>query len=153
MLGRCEYTVFKVCYMFTDRKKDHVLDLFQEVVYNLWRGYGDFRRESCESTWVYRVALNTALMHKRRHRRAPVMVTLDEATYHTLAESAKDELVERLYELIDLLKDEDKELIFLYLDGLTAKEAAEVTGKAESTVKNRLQKIKQELKKMNENEE
>src|SRR4051812_12388900 len=52
-------------------------DLFQEIVYQLWRSYPGYRRESSPITWLYRVALNTALTAARRRARRPTLVPLD----------------------------------------------------------------------------
>src|SRR5262245_66085509 len=52
-------------------------DLFQEIVYQLWRSYPSYRRESSPLTWLFRVALNTALTATRRRARRPRPVPLE----------------------------------------------------------------------------
>lgn len=61
MLARCERTLFKVCLFYTDRQPDNVRDMYQDIVCDLKQAWPNFRHESKENTWVYRVALNTAV--------------------------------------------------------------------------------------------
>ncbi|MBQ6157245.1 MAG: sigma-70 family RNA polymerase sigma factor [Bacteroidales bacterium] len=72
MLARCERTLFKVCLFYTDRQPDNVRDMYQDIVCNLWQAWPSFRHESKANTWVYRVALNTAVA-----RRQPTHPLLD----------------------------------------------------------------------------
>ena len=65
MLRRCSNIMFRVCYMFTDRKPESIKDLYQDIVADAWVGYGSFRNKSAETTWIYRVALNRALQNIR----------------------------------------------------------------------------------------
>ena len=160
MLRRCDGIIFRVCLMFAPgarsrRRADRMAsvgDLYQDIVATLWHKRHLFRGESSESTWVYRVALNTALMQNRRRLKAPPFALLDDDTVCSIAGSASDELVERLYELLDMLPADDKALMLLYLDGLSVKEMASIRSCAESSVKNRLTLIRKKLIKLNEDE-
>ncbi len=152
MLHDSEAIIFRVCLMFTSRHTEEMNDLYQEIVLNAWDGYRRFRSKSSFTTWIYRVALNTAVNCVRSTRRKPLITVLDESIYNNLAESAGDVLVERLYELIDRLGAEDKKLIFLYLDSVPIRQIAQIAGRPESTVKKHLKRIKQELIRLNENE-
>ena len=151
MLGRCEGAIVKVCLAFTDRQPDNVRDLYQEIVCNLWQAYGRFRRECAENTWVYRIALNTAVTQLRRRGRAPAIVRLTEEMRHSLVDDG-DPLRERLYELIDRLNNVDKSLILLVLDGIPYRDIAAITGLREPAARERVYRIKQKLIKLNESE-
>ena len=70
--------ILSICATFTDRKTDKMKDLYQDIVCRLWEGWGKFRNDSKVSTWVYRVALNTAISHKRHTAAAPAFVRLDD---------------------------------------------------------------------------
>ena len=61
-------TIYTVCYMFS-KDEDEVNDLFQETLINIWKGIGGFRAESKETTWIYRVAMNTCLNQQRKKKR------------------------------------------------------------------------------------
>ena len=51
--------LFKISKMYMDEPEDQS-DLFQEITYQLWKAYPSFEEKSKFSTWMYRVALNTA---------------------------------------------------------------------------------------------
>ena len=150
MLARCERTVFKVCLFYTDRQPDNVRDMYQDIVCNLWEAWHRFRGEITENTWVYRIALNTTTTQLRRRRRAPSIVRLTDEMVQSLADRQQEELADRLYRLIDRLGKVDKSLILLYLDGLPYKDIASITGIAETTARKRVERIKQKLITLNE---
>jgi RNA polymerase sigma-70 factor, ECF subfamily len=127
-------------------------DLFQEILLQVWMSLPSYRGESKATTWLYRVALNTALAWTRRearHREQHSEMTL--ATFAAdpgsgPAVSAEDrEAVERLYAAIRALSPAKRALVILYLDGLSYAEMAEVVGISESSVGVRLHRIKNEL--------
>ena len=150
MLKRCEGIIYKVCLHFTDHNPDSVGDLYQEIVCQLWVGYKGFREESKESTWVWRVALNTALQRCRHSKGEPRMVGIDSSIVDTVAEALPDPLLQRLYELVDMLPPHDKQLAELYLSGETVKRMAKILKCTENVVNKRIRKLKRTLKEMND---
>ena len=151
MVHRMDGIIARISVLFSDRTADGIRDLYQDIVYDLWRGYSRFRHSSAESTWVYRVALNTALQRRRRQYRAPVLVSVDHLD--CLVDEARNELVERLYELIEHLPASYKALAYLYIDGLSLDEMATVLGVPTNTVKQRIKHMKEKLLKIKEDEE
>lgn len=146
MLRHCEGTLIKVCLYFTDRSRDDFRDLYQEIACTLWEAWPTFRGESDLNTWVTRIALNVAGQEIRKRKRLPQFVELDESFYDTLADEATDLRYHRLYDLIDRLDDDDeRKLLFLYLDRKRLREIAEITGTTETAVKQKLYRIKQKL--------
>ena len=153
MVHRKAGIIVRICLLFSDRTADGIRDLYQDIVYDLWRGYSRFRHSSAESTWVYRVALNTALQRRRRQRYAPMLVSVDNGRLDTLTAEACDELVERLYELIERLPERYRALAYLYIDGLSLNEMAAVLGVSSNTVKQRIKHMKEKMIKLKEDEE
>lgn len=151
MVRRMDGIIVRISVLFADCTADGIHDLYQDIVCELWLGYPRFRHDSAESTWVYRVALNTALQHRRRQYRAPVLVCVDHLD--RLADEARDELVERLYELIGRLPASYKALAYLYIDGLSLSEMAAVLNVSPNTVKQRIKHMKEKLLKIKEDEE
>ena len=77
--------IYKVCYVYaTDA--DHLNDLYQEVVINLWKAYPRFRGDCKSSTWVYRIGLNTCISFFRQLERALILLWLEERSYQEIAE-------------------------------------------------------------------
>ena len=153
LLNSCRGTIFKVCLQYTDRSPEAIEDLFQEIACNLWVGYGRFNHRSSVNTWVYKVARNTALMQRRRAIRQPSFVSLDESLYETVAEQADDECRKRLYELLERLPKEEGDLMDMYLKGTPQEAIARQLGISELAVNKRVSRIKQKLKKMNDEEQ
>lgn len=153
MLRRSRRILYRICLTFTDRQPDNVDDLYQEIVCNLWHGWPKFRGESDPTTWVYRIALNTAGMELRRRKKNEryESIPLDENFADTLAEET-DPRREHLYNLIDQLPDDEKKLLFLHLDRLSYAHIAEIAGTSEAAVKQRLYRIRQKLIQLHEQE-
>ena len=145
VLRQCEGTLVKVCFYFTDRRRDDFRDLYQEIACNLWEDWPSFRGDSNVNTWVTRIALNVAGQEIRRRKRLPQFVRFDESFYDTLADEATDSLYQQLYHLIDRLDDDDRKLLYLYLDRKPLREIAAITGYTENNVKQRIHRIKQKL--------
>lgn len=149
MLRQCEGTLAKVCLYFGHRTPETLHDLYQEIVCTLWEAWPSFRGNSNTNTWVMRVALNVAGQEARKRKRMPQFVELDESLFTDLADQATDLRYHQLYTLIDHLdNDDDRKLIFLYLDRHRLREIAEMTGTTEAAVKQKLYRIKQKLCKL-----
>src|SRR5471030_3537043 len=72
-----EGLIYKVARVYTNSKEDEQ-DLYQEVVYQLWKCFGSFRNESKISTWIYRIALNTAIAYLNKEKKKGNQVPIDE---------------------------------------------------------------------------
>ena len=127
-------------------------DLLQDILLQLWLSIPAFRGEARETTWIYRVAFNTALSWQRGERRRRLkhesFVTLD--TSPRVQPSAVDappepELVDRLYAAIRRLPKVDASLALMHLDGLTYQEMAEVLGISENYIGVKLNRIRKQL--------
>jgi RNA polymerase sigma-70 factor (ECF subfamily) len=152
MLRRCDSTIFKVCLMFTDRDPENIKNMYQDIVCTLWESWPSFKGQSKENTWVYRVAFNTAVSQVRRRSISPMFTQLDDDTYNNLAEESQNSIIERLYELIDRLSPDEKTIILLYLDRVPAREMGTTLGISEAAVNHRIERIKNKLKYLNEND-
>lgn len=125
-------------------------DLFQEIVLNLWKSYPQYvKRTECQpATWLYRVALNVAISQVRKS--AGLKLQPISRTENRLRDNSVEEnLSAQMYELISLLNQEDQALILLYLDERSHAEMAEILGISVTNVGTKIQRIKQKLKKLN----
>ena len=139
----------KICRIYKKDAADRE-DLFQEILYHAWHSYPRFEGRSKFSTWLYRVALNTALHQNRKSRRTVNLVDLESATFETFEEEEADTL-KILYKAIDLLQPTEKSIIILFLDDLSYNEIAEITGLSVNNVGVKLNRIKMKIKKIMSN--
>ena len=137
--------VHKVCWVYRDNKEDQE-DLFQEIIYQLWKSYSGFKGESKISSWIYRIALNTAIAV---YRKSKISIDYyDEFPEHIHPSNDKtiSENEERLFWALRQLNDSEKAVISLYLEDFSYQEIAAITGLSESNVGVRLNRIKNKLK-------
>ena len=137
--------IYKVCNLYCSDPEDRK-DLFQEIVLQIWKSWGSFRQESKLSTWMYRIALNTAITHFRKEKRSGSPVSLADIELPDINDSAeREESLKQLFAAIDHLDKVDKSLILLYLDEKSYEEISEITGFTKSNVGVRLNRIKIKL--------
>lgn len=124
-------------------------DLFQEILYQLWRSYPTFRNESKISTWIYRVALNTAITFLRKQKAKPGQSSFTEII-PDIQDDSEQELLDRqfklLYKSIEKLDKVEKAIIMLYLEGASYEEIADIIGITSNHVGVKLNRIKAKLK-------
>lgn len=125
-------------------------DLLDEMVYQLWKSFATFEGRSSPSTWIYRVALNTALT-KVRHDRRDALISYGDIPLnwdqHIISEDPTlRDMYDQLYDTIEMLNDFDKAIILLYLDRHSYEQIGEVMGITSSNVGTRISRIKQQLK-------
>tara|TARA_R110002167_G_scaffold26182_7_gene90272 strand:+ start:600 stop:1088 length:489 start_codon:yes stop_codon:yes gene_type:complete len=147
VIKRHEGIIFKITTVYTDNSDDQK-DLYQDVVYQLWKSFDSFRNESKVSTWMYRVAMNTALTYIRKKSRAGDRISIDKVVVkQTDSDHAEyQERLEMVYKHIHQLNLLEKGLMLLLLEGKSYDEMAEITGLSPSNVGTRISRIKQRLK-------
>lgn len=123
-------------------------DLFQEICLQLWRSYPRFRNESKFSTWMYRVALNTAISDIRKKKTDIHFEQLHDNDRLETAPSDEKEQVKLLYLAISKLNRIDKALILLWLEEKSYDEIASILGISKTNVSVKLVRIKQKLEEM-----
>ncbi len=140
--------IHKITFMYTDSPFDRE-DLFQEICLQLWKSYAGFREESKFSTWMYRVALNTAVSNLRKKRHRPVYEPLNDDTVQVKSESTDEkEKVKRLFEAVSKLGRIDKAIILLWFEKKSYLEIASITGISKSNVSVKIVRIKRKLEEM-----
>jgi RNA polymerase sigma-70 factor, ECF subfamily len=120
-------------------------DLLQEIHLALWRSFERFRADCSLRTWVYRVAHNTAIswVTRQKRDRSPMLVSLEEVEMAPVPPDADRRLaLERLTQLVQRLKPEDREVILAYLEGMEAAEIGELTGLSARNVATKVHRIK-----------
>ena len=141
-----EGLIYKVAKVYTYNKEDEQ-DLYQEIVYQLWKSFSSFRNDSKISTWMYRIALNTSIAYLNREKRKGIQTPINEALLNKTdtGDTLKEEQIEILYANIKKLNTIEKGIILLYLEGKTYDEIANITGFTSTNVGTRLGRIKQNI--------
>lgn len=147
-LEKNQNIVHKICTFYTNNTDDHN-DLFQEITIQLWRAYPSFRGDSKFSTWMYRVALNTAITLYRKSKRKIKAQDYDKVSFkieYKEYDPTADKQIKLLYEAVKELNDIDKALVFLYLEDKSYEEIAETLGISNVNARVRMSRIKDRLK-------
>lgn len=139
--------VYKVSRLYTNSKNDQE-DLYQEIVYQLWKSFAGFNQQAKISTWMYRVALNTAVHHLKRSKRRPHTIPLEQDIHeiHEQADQDWEKMIQLLHATIQQLDLLEKGLILLYLEDKSYAEIAAITGLSVTNVGTKISRIKEKLK-------
>jgi RNA polymerase sigma-70 factor, ECF subfamily len=120
-------------------------DALQDIILQLWKSFDTFRGESEISTWIYRVSLNTLLAKVRKERSQivtePLLIS-DQSTPMAMADDDR----EILNIVVRSLKDVDKAIVILFLEGYKNKEISKMLDLTATNVSTRLNRVKTELK-------
>lgn len=133
------------------RSADDAEDLAQEILLQLWRSARRYEARAAATTWIYRVALNTALGWSRKERRrrddrAPIVGEVPAREAPGVEHAMARESVDRLYAAIHELPAADVALVLVYLDGLSYRQIADIFGISENAVGARLNRARQALR-------
>lgn len=124
---------------------DDQKDAFQDIVLQLWKSFETFRGDSEISTWIYRVSLNTLLTKIRKDKRTVATESIGDSELSFSAAMA-DSDIELLNMVIQSLKDLDKAIVILYLEGYKNKEIAQMLNLTPTNISTRLNRVREELK-------
>ena len=124
-------------------------DLFQEVVFQIWKSLARFEGKSDISTWIYRIALNVCMRSKLKlDKRIYFTVQLDSIHFEpteTSSNSGDEERFKALRACISTLNESDSSLMVLYLEDLPYKEIAGITGLSENHIAFKMKRIREKL--------
>jgi RNA polymerase sigma-70 factor (ECF subfamily) len=141
--------IIKISRAFTKNPPDRE-DLINDIALELWKSFEKFKGDSKISTWIYRVALNTAINYKRKRKNDFLFTSLndfrkEEITPWLIEKEDSDES-EVLYQCIDQLNEINKAIVLLYLDGNSHAEISEIMGISKTNVATRISRIKEQIK-------
>lgn len=155
IIKRNQGIIHKVCNIYCDDQDDRN-DLFQEIVAQLWKSFPSFREESKFSTWMYRVALNTAITTFKKTKRRPDQNRLTYENFQVKDENydaeTEDE-IRNLHKAVAQLTGVEKSIVLLFLENKKYEEIAEITGITQNYVRVKMNRIKKKLKKFMETED
>ncbi len=122
-------------------------DLFQEIILQLWKSYDSFQGNSQYSSWMYRVALNTALTFFKKEKRKPDNQKIHQEMdwQEDASSSEKETQLDYFYQAVQQLNQIEKALIFLFLEGQSHKDIADNLGITEGNARVKLNRTKEKL--------
>jgi len=143
-----ELLIHKVCRIYAYTSADRE-DLFQEIVIQLWNAYPNFKGESKFSTWLYRVALNTAITGLRKRKKFIESWEPAELPEQIIDENAghKEEL-RRLHKAIDQLNQVEKAIVMLYMEDKPYEEMEEILGLSQGNLRVKMNRIREKLRQL-----
>jgi RNA polymerase sigma-70 factor (ECF subfamily) len=143
-----KHSIYRVCKLYATEIFESE-DLFQEVVYQIWKSFPSFKGTSKVSTWIYRIALNVCYKSILKHKKASDKITsLDAVKVEEIAASnSHDEnsRYEALQACINQLSKADQAVIVLFLEELSYREISETIGISENYVAVKMKRIREIL--------
>lgn len=142
--------IFKISKMYMDNLDDQK-DLFQEITFQVWKAYPTFEGRSKFSTWLYRIALNTAIIFLKSEKRRS-FIKNDQVEGFEISNidynADEEQQLKKMYDAINQLNVIDKALIFYYLENFSGKEIAVQLGITEVNARVKLNRAKEKLKEL-----
>ncbi len=137
--------IHKVCHVYEQESVARE-DLFQEIVLQAWHSFSKFRGDSKFSTWLYRVALNTAIAFLRKDKKHPTVISTIVFPESTESKDETEEQVKAMHKAIAALSKIDKALVMLYLEDYDYKEIGDTLGITANNVAVKMNRLKIKLK-------
>ncbi len=137
----------KICFVYSGNNVEKE-DLCQEIILQLWKSYPSFKHESAFSTWMYRVALNTALSLTQKPLLFIKTEKLPEGSFDMEYSMHKSENIKILYRAISELNKVEKAVVLLWLEDMSYEDIAATIGMSVKNVSVRLVRIKTKLKEL-----
>lgn len=147
-----ELLIYKVCRLYAYSESDRQ-DLFQEIVIQLWKAFLKFNGQSKFSTWLYRVAINTAITGLRSKKDFIVSYEPDALPQH-IDDNQSAELEEQLkvlHKAIKQLNQVEKAIVMLYMEDKTYEEMEDILGISQGNLRVKMNRIKEKLRQITKN--
>ena len=144
LIQRHQSIIHKICFVYCNRSHDRE-DLQQEIILQLWKSFPSFQEKAAFSTWMYRVALNTAINQTRRSGLFIDTSSSHEHSYDPSESYQLSEEIQILYQAISRLRKIEKAIILLWLEEKSYHEIAEVIGITVKHVSVKLVRIRTRL--------
>lgn len=145
MLRRNKDRVLRICSLYSKGAEEQK-DLFQEVTLQLWRSFPSFRGEAKQTTWVYRICLNTCLKKLQKGKKEEAeRVHFQQLSWIDTLPEKEDQRLTYLRQCIRSLREADQSVLGLYLEDLPYADIAEITGLSGNHVAVKMKRIREKL--------
>lgn len=145
LLNQHQKIIYKVCNLYLQSHADRE-DLFQEITLQAWKAFGNFRGDAKFSTWLYRVALNTAITFYRKEKKNIVFTTDEVPEQSTGPQDPIEMQTKAMYAAIADLSKIDKAIVMLYLEDYSYNEISDVVGITPNNIAVKMNRIKGKLR-------
>ena len=144
-----KHSILRICNVYAS-KYSEPNDLFQDVVYNIWKSYTSFENTSNINTWVYRITLNVCMRAKLKiSKKTDNHFAVDSIQFNQIpseeSNNSNNERHDALRHCISNLKATDKSIVLLYLEDIAYTQIAEITGLTENHIAVKMKRIKKKL--------
>ena len=143
-----KHKIYRICRIYASSPIEPE-DLFQEVIFQIWKSLSNFKGNSSIDTWVYRIALNVCLRSKMKLDKSNLKTARIDAIHFSsitqMSDPFEEEKFQYLKECIATLNETDTSIIVLYLDEISYKNIAEITGMSENLIAVKMKRIRKKL--------
>ena len=142
--------IMRICQAYS-KSRDDQRDLFQDVALNIWKSLPSFRQEARPETWVYRICLNVCMQYAMKSNKTKEFrvdiegIEISDASADLQLNLDNSEKNKKLQLCISTLSEGEKSLVLLFLEDLSYKTIADITGITENHVAVKLNRIKKKL--------
>ena len=151
LINENQALIHKVCRMYAYSTVDRQ-DLFQEIVIHLWKSYPKFNGLAKFSTWLYRVAINTAITGLRKQKDHLISYEPEQLPDHIADEKGtEEEQLQQLYKAISQLNEIEKAIVMLYMEDRSYDEMEDILGIAQGNLRVKMSRIKDKLRELTKN--
>ena len=148
LVNQNQAMLYKVCNMYCHNEHDRQ-DLFQEIVIQLWKSFSKFRGESKFSTWLYRIALNTAISDLRKKKHYTTYTTSEQLPADIpdiQYQKEKEDRLQQMHSAINELSEIEKAIVMLYLEEKSYEEMEDILGINQNNLRVKMNRIKEKLR-------
>lgn len=147
LINKHKGILYKASRIYADSLEDRE-DLQQEILIQLWKSYQNFKGNSEFSTWMYRVAINTAITYLKKEKKRTnnhTVVPNHFEVQHEDYNPTKDKQLEVFYTAVQELKALEKAVIFYFMEGMSHKEIGDNLGLSEGNARVKLNRTKEKI--------
>lgn len=152
LIDRHRASIYHICKVYFPKNKYLQESLYSDIIYHIWKGKNSFRNESSEHSWIYRIAINTAINHYHCFAKTKKNIAITTYIEETLTSEQDNILISELYELIEQLNSIEKAIIYLYLDKIPQAEIGKILGLSQTNISTIISRIKIKLRNLKEYE-
>ncbi len=145
--------IHKVTNLYCYKEEDKQ-DLFQEIIIQLWKSYEKFRGDAKFTTWMYRIALNTAITAIRKNTRTAHIISTETMPLEIQDmpyDYAREEQLAQMYKAIQQLNEIERGIVMLYLEDHSYEEMEDILGINQNNLRVKMNRIKDKLRKITKN--